>query len=121
MRHLEENLQIVCVRWFAMQYREYATLLHHSPNGGKRNAREAARFKEMGTRPGFPDLLLLHPNGNYHFLAIELKTDKGRQSHYQRQWQDMIEREGGMYVIIRSLQQFIDTVDTYMQPLQTTR
>ena len=38
MRHIEDSLQKSCVSWFSLQYREYAKLLHHSPNGGKRNA-----------------------------------------------------------------------------------
>lgn len=115
MRHIEDSLQIACVRWFGMRYGELSSLLHHSPNGGRRDAREAARFKAMGVRPGFPDLLLLHPSGRYHFLAVELKTATGRQSGYQREWQAMIEREGGRYAIARSLRQFADTVDEYMR------
>lgn len=33
--------------------------IHHSPNGGARDAREGANFKLMGTKAGFPDLSCL--------------------------------------------------------------
>lgn len=62
MRHIEENMQIACARWFGLQYPRYAQLLHHSPNGGRRNYIEAARFKAMGTKAGFPDFVLFHPS-----------------------------------------------------------
>ena len=114
MRHLEDQLQISCVMYFEFKHRKIARLLHHSPNGGKRNAKEAARFKAMGVRAGFPDLILLLPNSQYHFLAIELKTDKGRQSDYQKEYQQLIESVGGKYVVVRSLDEFIKVVEEYL-------
>ena len=112
-RHDEEDLQIACVRWFDLQYPQYRNLLHHSPNGGKRNVREAARFKAMGTRAGFPDLLLLVPRHPYNFLAIEMKTSKGRQSDNQKQMQADMEAQGGIYVVCRSLDEFIAIIKSY--------
>ena len=112
-RHDEEDLQIACVRWFDLQYPQYRNLLHHSPNGGKRNVREAARFKAMGTRAGFPDLLLLVPRQPYNFLAIEMKASKGRQSDNQKQMQADMEAQGGIYVVCRSLDEFIGIIKAY--------
>ena len=37
---------------------------------------------------------------------IELKTDKGKQSNEQKEWQSMIESQGFDYYIIRSLEEF---------------
>jgi hypothetical protein len=65
------------------------------PNGGKRNAREAALLKAEGVQAGVPDWLLfvpfcppddLHLNG----LAIEFKspTGKGRLSESQKSWHE---------------------------------
>ena len=56
--------------------------IHHSPNGGKRNAREAAKFKRMGTRSGFPDLFLAYPNKQYAGLFIELKAEGGKAQQF---------------------------------------
>lgn len=114
MRHLEDQLQMSCVQYFDLKYRRIARLLHHSPNGGKRDAREAARFKAMGVRAGFPDLLLLYPSHNCHFLAMELKSEKGKQSPYQKEYQSLIEAVGGRYIIIRTLDQFIQEVNNYL-------
>lgn len=115
MKHNEDYLQMSCVRWFGLQYPEYARLLHHSPNGGYRNAREAARFKAMGTRAGFPDLILLVARGGYHFLAVEMKTDKGKQSEFQREYERLITEQGGIYYVCRDIESFISIVNGYMQ------
>ena len=50
MNHLEDNEQITLFRWADLQSGKYPelSLMFHIPNGGKRNAREAARFKQMG-------------------------------------------------------------------------
>ena len=115
MRHLEENLQIECVRWYELKYPKFGKLLHASPNGGKRDAREAARFKAMGTRPGFPDLILLFPASGYSYLAIEMKSEKGKQSEYQKQYQDLIENTGAKYVICRSFDEFQKEIKDYLK------
>lgn len=115
MRHLEDSLQKRCVMWFSLQYREYAKLLHHSPNGGKRNAIEAAKFKAMGVRAGFPDLILCIARQGYHGLFVELKTAKGRQSDNQKYYQAVLEEQGYKYVVIRSIEDFISTINEYLQ------
>ena len=114
MRHREDNMQIACVSWFMHQYHSYAFLLHHSPNGGARSESEGARFKEMGVRKGFPDLILLIPNRHHPYLCLELKTDKGRQSESQRYYQQLVTEAGGLYVVIRSKEEFASTVKAYL-------
>jgi hypothetical protein len=36
-------------------------------------------------------------------VAVEVKTEKGVQSNVQKQWQGVVERNGGIYVVIRSV------------------
>lgn len=115
MRHIEDKLQKACVKWFDYAYPQLRHRLHHSPNGGKRNAIEAAKFKEMGTRAGFPDLILLHPNRFYPFLGIELKTPKGRQSENQKVYQKVFHEIGARYVVVRSLDEFIEIIKRYIE------
>lgn len=74
----EDNLQKAVIRYF--KYQHPKTLIHHSPNGGKRDAREGKKFKDMGTIPGFPDLII--PAWK---TAIELKSEKGKLQDSQRQ------------------------------------
>ena len=113
--HAEDDLQMQCVRWFRLQYPQLARLLHHSPNGGRRDAREGARFKQMGTQAGFPDLILLVASQGYHALLLELKTRTGRQQDSQKEYQQLAEAQGYRYVVIRSLKAFMDEVNTYMK------
>lgn len=115
MRHLEDQLQKSVLTYFDYKYPEYRLLLHHSPNGGKRNAIEAAKFKQMGVRAGFPDLILLVPNKFYTFCGIELKAKNGRQSEHQKEYQREFERIGAKYVVVRSLDEFISIIDEYMK------
>lgn len=114
MNHPEENLQVGCVNWFDYQYPQLRPLLHHSPNGGFRNKCEAARFKAMGVRSGFPDLILLVSNSNYNYLAIELKDKRGMQTVNQKLFQEAIEKSGGKYVVIRDFDTFRKTITNYI-------
>lgn len=114
MRHIEDQLQKACVRWFDLQYPKLSKYLVCVPNGGKRNAIEAAKLKQMGVRAGFPDLILLVSNRFYPFMGIELKARKGRQSEHQKEYEREFGRIGARYVVVRSLEEFIDTVKAYM-------
>lgn len=114
MRHLEDNLHISCVRYFAYAHPELALLLHHSPNGGKRNAIEAARFKAMGTRAGFPDLALLVARGKYHGAFFELKAPKGVLSAHQKAYIEALREQGYYVAIVRSIDDFINETEKYL-------
>lgn len=120
-RYLEDKLQISCRYWFDLQYPQYRLLLHHSPNEGLLVNRKAdgAKRKAMGVRAGFPDFILLLPNEEYAYLAIELKTEKGVQSKEQKTYQATVERFGGHYVIVRSIEQFKEVVDKYIANRKT--
>lgn len=114
MRHEEETLQTMCVRWFGLQYPALARRLHHSPNGGRRNLREAARFKAMGTRAGFPDLFLAVARGRWHGLFIEMKSGSGRQTPEQREWQNIAKEEDYRYEVCHTFEGFINTINEYL-------
>lgn len=125
--HPEEDLQKSCCQWYDMQWGSrrlngvpIGRLLHHSPNGGKRSTKEAARFKAMGTRAGFPDFWLGIPVNGCPYLCIELKTtQKGSdQSPNQRDYERLVTAMGARYVVVRTLQEFITTVNDYLAPLR---
>jgi hypothetical protein len=88
--------------------------LHHSPNGGKRNPIEAAKFKQMGVRTGFPDLILLVPNKDHPFLAIELKVGKNSQQESQKEYEREFAKIGAKYVVVRSIGEFIKVTNEYL-------
>lgn len=113
-RHEEDRLQIQCVRWFDLQYPKLRLLLFHAANGGRRSKAEAGIFKAMGVRAGFPDLVLLVKNRHYRFLAIEMKSPKGRQSETQKDYQTAFTAIGARYVVVRSFEQFMEEINGYL-------
>ena len=114
MKRGEASLQSACITWFNLQYPEYRGLLFHVPNGGSRNAREAANLKKQGVVAGVADLLLLLPRGGYGCLCIEMKMPKGVQSEYQRQWGERITEHGNLYAVCRSVDEFMRIIISYL-------
>lgn len=118
-RYIEDRLQMACKYWFDCQYPQYRLLLHHSPNEGLllQHDKDGAKRKAMGMRAGFPDFILLLPNREHPYLAIELKSEKGRQSEHQKEYQRAVESVGGLYVIVRRIDDFVSIVRNYIERL----
>lgn len=114
--YAEDKLQIACKYWFDAQYPKLRLLLHHSPNEGRlmQHDRDGAKRKAMGMRAGFPDFIFLHPNKYYAYLALELKSAKGRQTDHQKEYQEAVEQSRGKYVLVRSLDEFMAEVKDYL-------
>lgn len=105
----EDELQQACVTWFNTVFpgtRRFK--LHHSPNGGKRNQIEAAKFKRMGVRAGFPDLWISLGNGKTGY--IELKFGKNGLTPAQEDYRDFLKSEGHQWALCRSVDEFIKTL-----------
>lgn len=112
--HREDAMQMECIKWFDYAHYDLHLLLFHPANEGKVTKTQAVRRKQMGIRAGVADLILLVPNKKYSSLAIELKTHEGRQSQNQKVWQTIHELHNGLYVIVRSVEEFIDSVEQYL-------
>lgn len=110
----EHRLQCGCVRWFRLQHNDIGHLLFAVPNGGRRDKVSGAKLKAEGVVAGVSDLILLVARHGYHGLLIEMKTPKGSQSQAQRQWQKLVEKQGYRYVVIRSIEEFIQVVNEYL-------
>lgn len=102
MKHQEDILQQSVFKWFSLQYPEKRGLLFHVPNGGKRSAIEAGKFKSMGVVPGVCDLLLIHAGRLY---GIELKTEKGKLSPHQINIHKIWRRSGVVVYVCYGLDQ----------------
>lgn len=111
--HHESKLQIQCVTWLKYQYPHLAPLFFAVPNGGSRNAREAAIMKAEGVTAGVSDLILNIPSGRYTQLDIEMK-DGSSQSAAQKRYQRYAEAVGIMYVVCKSFEVFQSTVQNYL-------
>lgn len=87
------------------------------PNGGSRskftakNGRtfslEAKRLKDEGVKPGVSDLMILCEG---RLICLEVKTEKGRQSPAQKEWEREVTAAGGLYRVVRST----DDVRTFL-------
>lgn len=78
----------------------------HVPNGGRRDAREAARLKGMGVKPGAADVLILRPAPK-SFVWIELKAPKGVLSDVQKDWRDWCLSIGAPWALCRSVDEVV--------------
>lgn len=78
------------------------------PNGSvlagdaKARARQMAALKRDGLRVGFPDLLVLAPEGRLAF--IEVKTDKGRLSDSQKECHEWLLCLGHKVAVCRCIE-----------------
>lgn len=117
MRHLEDTEQIGLFQWAAYQSGKYPELerLFHIPNGGKRDAREAARFKQLGVKAGVPDLFLPAARGEFHGLFIEMKAEKGKVSKNQREWLKALEGQGYLCKVCFGFEEARKTIVDYLE------
>ncbi len=88
--------------------------LHHSPNGGKRDGFTGAQMKALGTKPGFPDLILPVRSGKYPGLVIEMKSATGKLTDEQSTWLDHLANEGWATAVARSADAARDILCEYL-------
>jgi len=115
MRHDESRIQQACVRWFRCQYPALARLLFAIPNGGRRSRIEAAIMQSEGVTPGVPDLMLAYPRNGAPGLFVEIKSESGTATHYQRDMINLLSHAGYTVAVCRSLDQFIETIKNYLK------
>lgn len=88
--------------------------------GGVRVAMHTAlKMKRGGYRKGIPDLLIFEPRNGYAGLAVEIKTDKGRASEHQKEWQSRLSERGWKAVICKGYEACIDAIDEYFGESKT--
>lgn len=114
----EDESQMCILDWAKLQRWKNGTLadyIHHSPNGGKRSKSEAARFKKMGTKAGFPDLFLPIAMGPFNGLFIEMKISTGKVSVSQKAYIPLLVDEGYRVEVCYSAQGAINLIKSYLE------
>lgn len=111
-RRTEDQLQRACISYLAYQFR--GAMFHHSPNEGKRNPITGKRNKDLGTSPGFPDLLIFYQGTK---LAVEFKTKKNQATPTQKQWLETLQQHGFFCYLCYSLDDFVKILNTHLIPL----
>jgi hypothetical protein len=103
----EQAIQQFCVNWFNNRYPKFRGLLCYNLNNSK-NKVTGAINQSLGLVKGRSDLVFYYCSKAY---MIELKTDRGRQTAEQKQWQSQIESFGFEYYIIRSEEDFMRLIN----------
>ena len=101
--NLEARFQADCYVWFCNTYpseRPYLWMNYNNPP----NAFQGGQLKTMGMLPGISDLTYLAADNFPYFF--ELKVAYGKQSPAQITFEKNIKERGGIYTIIRSLDEF---------------
>jgi hypothetical protein len=115
MEKTEDQIQAEIYKWF---HNEYCTKFNNPrccifavPNGGLRSKHEAMKLKSTGVVAGVSDLIVLLPN---RCLFIEVKTDVGRQSDKQKEFEQIVKKLGFDYQLVRSLDDFLTFINVYI-------
>jgi len=101
-RMSENKLQAECYQWAYNTFPEVRGLLYHNFNNPK-NAIQGAQLKAVGLVKGVADLTFLWQGQAYFF---ELKTETGKQSKDQFEWQMKVGGHGFPYLIVRRFEHF---------------
>jgi hypothetical protein len=108
---------------------EYCSLrgvpVAHVPNEGKRSPQQGAKLKRMGLSPGFPDLVIPLPRGNYHGLYIELKVGNNKTTSDQKRWLTKLSENGYAATACWGTDEAVNTINAYLRggviPLKMTK
>ena len=108
----EDQLQKAIIHvWREHTPREEWFKLFHPANGGKRNAIEASKLKEMVVVAGVADLVCLLPESKVGF--IELKFGKNGTSVYQDDFARFCKSFGYPYALCRTVDEALDTLKSW--------
>ena len=92
-------------------YRQYPSGLWYRRNTGA--LKTDSGFVRFGL-PGMADI-----GGILHSIAweIEIKSAKGKQSDEQKNWQQAVERAGGIYILTRSVENCLEQISLHIKRL----
>lgn len=116
-RDLEHQQQVRLFEWAADNEARYPALrrLFAVPNWiGVRTAKQGARLKAEGRKPGVPDVWLPVARGKYHGLVIELKVGKNRPTPEQADWLGHLATEGWYVSVAFGAAEAIRAIERYL-------
>lgn len=117
----EAQEQKFLFQWAGVSRQKYPELelLFHVPNGGRREAREAASLKKQGVKPGVPDLILPVARGEYFGLYIELKAGKNKPSEHQLEWIENLNQQGYFVKVCYGWIEASEVITNYLEQAKT--
>lgn len=90
------------------------TLWIHVPSEAKRTPYERYVAKLLGLKPGVPDLLIFESTKDYHGLAIELKSEKGKLTDSQKAFIAELDKRNWKTAVCYDSESACDLIKTYM-------
>ena len=112
----EDTEQILFIQWCRLHEDVYPQLrwVHHIPNGGRRDAKEAAVLKQMGVKAGVSDIHFPYPSGRYIGMYIEMKYGTNLPSKEQQEFMREMELVGHYCCICYYVAAAVRAVEEYM-------
>lgn len=112
----EDAEQFTVIEWADWNAVKYPQLrwLYHCPNGGKRDVREARKFRQLGVKPGVSDLCLPFPKGKYCGLFIEMKYGNNKLQETQIEFLRDMANAGHFVITCYSGSLAIDVLEKYL-------
>lgn len=112
----EAQEQRALFQWAGYAEQQYPELklLHHIPNGGKRDSMTAVNLKREGVKAGVPDICLPVARGQYHGLYIELKAGKNKTTAKQKEWLNALNQEGYATKVCYGWSEAGETIEKYL-------
>ena len=116
----EDSEQEIVIKWARISSGKYEALklLHHIPNGGSRNKKEAIKLKRMGVLAGVSDLHLPVAAAGYHGLYIEMKYGDGRISRSQRTFLVKAAYYNNFCAVCYTSGDAIAIIEAYLNPIK---
>jgi len=117
MRFIESGEQRALFYWAWLLRKKHPALnnMFRIPNGGQRTARQGARSKQEGERPGVPDLMLAWPVAPYHGFFIEMKKDeKEALKPEQEKWRGQLITAGYKHGVFWNWHQAAKEICAYL-------
>ena len=115
-KYLEANQQKAFFAWLSLKYPWARAITFAIPNGGRRDAIEAAHLKAQGVTAGVPDIFCGLARAEKHGLFIEFKSPKGKLTVKQKNFIEKIEAEDYCVAICYSVDDAIKAFEFYLMP-----
>ena len=109
----EHDIQVIIVDH--LESMEVPPLFSATVGGVRVAMHTALKMKRAGYRKGIPDILIFEPRQGYCGLALEVKTNTGRASEHQKEWQKKLRERGWKAEICKGLEACIDCIDEYFE------
>ena len=112
MKRIEEQIQIAVIKYLNLAYPD---ILYCASAGGMRTSfKQAVKMKKTGYVRGFPDLFIYEPIGDFHGLALEIKTKTGRPTKEQLNWRHRLNLRNYVAEIVYGFDDSKAVIDRYL-------